>query len=203
MPSISPTARYSELDAVNAVLTNIGQSPVNSLTDSSVDIGMAVRVLGNSSRELQLRGWSFNVDEEYTLTSNSDSKIPITDTMLAVEVDRFTYPKLDVVIRGSFLYNRYGNTYVFGSSIEAEVTWLLPWDELPPHAQNYITVTSALRMADDVEAGSLTHRFNQEDQMHAWNSFKSQEIDTNDANLVRIRRSAALRFRPRTTSYAN
>ena len=38
MASINPTARLSELDAVNSVLANIGQSPVNSLTDSSVDI---------------------------------------------------------------------------------------------------------------------------------------------------------------------
>ena len=55
MASINPTARMTELDAVNSVLANIGQSPVNSLTDNSVDIGLATRHLGNTSRELQLR----------------------------------------------------------------------------------------------------------------------------------------------------
>jgi len=197
MASINPTARMTELDAVNSVLANIGQSPVNSLTDNSVDIGLATRHLGNTSRELQLRGWSFNVDKCYPLTPDSSTeKIAITSTMLAVDIDRVSYPKLDVVIRGSFLYNRYDRTYQFGTGdIEATVTWLIPWDELPPHAQNYIIVTAGIRMADDTESGQVSHKFGQEDQLHAWNAFKSQEIDTNDANLVRYRRSASLRRR--------
>ena len=203
MPSITSTAKISELDAVNSVLANIGQSPVNDLTENSVDIGLALRHLSSVSRELQMRGWSFNTDTEHVLSPNTEDKIDITNNILAVDLDKVDYPEFDVVIRGGFVYNRYTRSFTFTGDLEAEVTWLLSWDDLPPHAQNYITVTSALRMADDVEAGSLTHRFNQEDQMHAWNSFKSQEIDTNDANLVRFRRSAALRFRPRTTSYAN
>ncbi len=195
MPSINPTARITQLDAVNSVLANIGQSPVNSLTENSVDIGLATRHLSNASRELQMRGWSFNVDDDYVLTPDSDNRIGISDTMLAVDVDREADPRLDVVIRGSQLYNRYGRTYDFSGSIKATVTWLVPWDELPPHAQNYIMVTSSIRMADDTESGSITHQFGQEDQLHAWNAFKSQEIDTNDANLIRYNRSASLRKR--------
>ncbi len=197
MASINPTARLSELDAVNSVLANIGQSPVNSLTDSSVDIGLAVRHLENTSRELQLRGWSFNTDTDYPLTPDSSTqKISITSTMLAVDMDKVDYPEHDVVIRGNFLYNRYNRSYEFGTGdIKATVTWLLPWEELPPHAQNYITVTAGIRMADDTESGTVSHKFGQEDQLHAWNAFKSQEIDTNDANLVRYSRSASLRKR--------
>jgi len=197
MASINPTARLTELDAVNSVLANIGQSPVNSLTDNSVDIGLATRHLGNSSRELQLRGWSFNTDNKYSLTPDSSTeKIAITSTMLSVEIDRVAYPALDVVIRGDFLYNRYDNSFEFGTgAIEATIKWLLPWDELPPHAQNYIVVTAGIRMADDTEAGKASHQFGQEDQLHAWNAFKSQEIDSNDANLVRYRKSALLRRR--------
>ncbi len=193
MPSISANAKISELDAVNSVLANIGQSPVNDLTDNSVDIGLAVRHLSSVSRELQMRGWSFNTDYEYTLTPNSDEKIAITDNILAVDMDKVDYPKFDVVIRGSFLYNRYTRSFVFSSDIKADVTWFISWDELPPHAQNYIVVTAGMRMADDLEGASAPHKFSQENQLHAWNAFKSQEIDTNDANLIRYRRSASLR----------
>ena len=195
MPSITSTAKISELDAVNSVLANIGQSPVNDLTDNSVDIGLAVRHLSNVSRELQMRGWSFNTDVEYVLTPNTDDKIAITDDILAVDLDKVDYPKLDVVIRGSFLYNRYDRSYTFTGDLKADVTWLLSWDNLPPHAQNYIMVTAGIRMADDTESGAASHKFGQEDQLHAWNAFKSQEVDTNDANLVRYSRSASLRGR--------
>ena len=195
MPSITANAKISELDAVNSVLANIGQSPVNSLTENSVDIGLAVRHLSNVSRELQMRGWSFNTDSEYVLSPNSDDKIAITDNILAVDLDNTDYPELDVVIRGSFLYNRYTRSYTFTGDIEADVTWLNAWDDLPPHAQNYIVVTAGIRLSDDTEAGPASHKFGQEDQLHAWNAFKSQEIDTNDANLVRYSRSASLRRR--------
>ena len=195
MPSITSTAKISELDAVNSVLANIGQSPVNDLTENSVDIGLAVRHLSSVSRELQMRGWSFNTDSEYVLSPNPDNKIDITDDMLAVDLDKVNYPEFDVVIRGSFLYNRYNRSYTFTADLKADITWLLAWQDLPPHAQNYIVVTSGIRLADDTEAGAASHKFGQEDQLHAWNAFKSQEIDTNDANLVRYRRSALLRRR--------
>ena len=195
MPSITSTAKISELDAVNSVLANIGQSPVNDLTENSVDIGLAVRHLSSVSRELQMRGWSFNTDSEYVLSPNPDNKIDITDDMLAVDLDKVNYPEFDVVIRGSFLYNRYNRSYTFTADLKADITWLLAWQDLPPHAQNYIVVTSGIRLADDTESGAASHKFGQEDQLHAWNAFKSQEIDTNDANLVRYRRSALLRRR--------
>ena len=195
MPSISPTARISELEAVNTVLSNIGQSPVNDLTTASVDVAMAIRHLSNVSREVQMRGWSFNVDHDYELTADGNSRIALTSAMLAIDTDREDYPELDLVIRGDNLYNRYNNSYDFTGTIKVEVTWLIPWDELPPHAQNYITVSAALRMADDVESGTVSHSFSQEDQLHAWNAFKSQEVDTNDANLIRYTRSASLRRR--------
>ena len=195
MPSITSTAKISELDAVNSVLANIGQSPVNDLTENSVDIGLAVRHLSSVSRELQMRGWSFNTDSEYVLSPNPDNKIDITDDMLAVDLDKVNYPEFDVVIRGSFLYNRYNRSYTFTADLKADITWLLAWQDLPPHAQNYIVVTSGIRLADDTEAGAASHKFGQEDQLHAWNAFKSQEIDTNDANLVRYLRSALLRRR--------
>lgn len=130
MPSISTTAQISELDAVNSVLANIGQSPVNSLTENSVDIGLAVRHLSGVSREVQMRGWSFNTDKEYVLSPNSDSKIDITSNILAVDVDKMDYPELDVVIRGLFLYNRFNRSFTFTGDIKADMTWFLAWDDL-------------------------------------------------------------------------
>ena len=195
MPSITATAKISQLEAVNSVLANIGESPVNSLTENSVDIGLALRHLSQVSREVQMRGWSFNTDSEYVLSPNNDDKIAITDDILAVDLDTTDDPEYDVVIRGSFLYNRYDRSYTFTGDLKADVTWLLAWEDLPPHAQNYIVVSAGIKMADDVESSPASHRFGQEDQLHAWNAFKSQEIDTNDANLVRYSRSASLRKR--------
>ena len=46
-----------------------------------------------------------------------------------------------------YLYDRLNHTYVFCCPILADVTWLLPFDAIPPIFQRYITATATVRAA--------------------------------------------------------
>jgi len=46
-----------------------------------------------------------------------------------------------------YLYDRLNHTYIFCCPIKADVTWLLPFDALPPVFQRYITAVSSVRAA--------------------------------------------------------
>lgn len=46
-----------------------------------------------------------------------------------------------------YLYDRLNHTYVFCCPIRADVTWLLPFDTLPPVFQRYITTAASVRAA--------------------------------------------------------
>ena len=46
-----------------------------------------------------------------------------------------------------YLYDRLNHTYVFCCPIRADVTWLLPFDTLPPVFQRYITTSASVRTA--------------------------------------------------------
>ena len=51
----------SELEAVNTILSAIGEAPVNSLTGSlPIDATQAQNLLKEISREIQAAGWHFN-----------------------------------------------------------------------------------------------------------------------------------------------
>ena len=46
-----------------------------------------------------------------------------------------------------YLYDRLNHTYIFCCPIKADVTWLLPFDTLPPVFQRYITAVASVRVA--------------------------------------------------------
>jgi hypothetical protein len=67
------TTVTSKLEAVNVMLTSIGESPVNTITSSTTtDVSIAIQILDNVSREVQSVGWHFNSDTNYKLTKNTD-----------------------------------------------------------------------------------------------------------------------------------
>ena len=61
--------RTSELEAVNTILSTIGEAPLNTLSGSlPVDGTIAKNVLSEVSREVQSQGWHFNTHYKVTLS---------------------------------------------------------------------------------------------------------------------------------------
>jgi hypothetical protein len=56
-------------------------------------------------------------------------------------------PGTDGPAAAVYLYDRLNHTYVFCCPIVVDVTWLLPFDALPPIFQRYITATATVRAA--------------------------------------------------------
>ena len=74
----SITTRTTELEAVNTMLSTIGEAPVNSLTGSlPTDASMAKNILNEVNREVQSGGWKFNTSYKSTLSRDTNNKIPV------------------------------------------------------------------------------------------------------------------------------
>ena len=72
------TTRTSELEAVNTILSTVGEAPLSSLTGSlPVDGTMARNVLNEINREVQSQGWHFNTHYKATLSKDASNKIPL------------------------------------------------------------------------------------------------------------------------------
>ena len=78
---ITPT---SELQAVNIMLSTIGEAPVNSITGTTtVDVSTAKNILNETSMSIQSQGWNFNTHVNYkSLSLDSDNKVPLPQTAL-------------------------------------------------------------------------------------------------------------------------
>ena len=81
------TTKTTELEAVNTILSTIGEAPLSSLTGSlPVDGTTAKNVLSEINREVQSAGWHFNTHYKVDLSRDSNNKIPVAVDALRVEL---------------------------------------------------------------------------------------------------------------------
>lgn len=176
----------TQLEAVNTLLHTIGEAPVNSLTGTlPIDATLALNTINEISREVQAAGWHWNTFYKYALSLDSDSKIPLANNIMRVDLDNSEYSasSFDVIKRGSFLYNKQGNTFVFDEAVEANVVVYLPFEELPENARRYITIRGARIFQDRTLGANVLHRFGREDEATALAVLRQEETDTSDTNI--------------------
>ena len=179
--------RTTELEAVNTILSTIGEAPLNTLSGSlPVDGTVAKNVLSEVAREVQSQGWHFNTHINVTLTRNTDNKIPLATNVVRVEIDPRKYSKGDynIVQRDTFLYNLAKNEETFDKDFEnATVVYLLPFNEIPEQAKRYITIRSARIFHDRTLGANTLHKFSQEDELKALSILKQAESLTGDYSI--------------------
>ncbi|MCY4709469.1 phage tail protein, partial [Escherichia coli] len=75
-----------ELAAVNDILASIGEPPVSTLEgDSNADVTNARRVLNKINRQIQSKGWTFNIEEgQQLLPDVFNGLIPYMSDYLSV-----------------------------------------------------------------------------------------------------------------------
>lgn len=178
---LSPT---TELEAINTMLSTIGESPVNMVEDTgNVDVVIARQILQSVSREVQARGWHFNTEKNYTITPDSKGYLVLPNTVLKADT---VYPddSKDVVVRGSKLYDRENHTYVFKNAVKVDMTVLLTFDELPEVARNYVTIRASRIFQERVVGSDTLQAFNSQDEARAMVSLMEYEADTADLNIL-------------------
>ena len=138
-------ARTTKLEAVNVMLGVIGESPINSLggTSRPVSAVNAESILDETNRQVQSVGWHFNTEHKYTFAKDADGKITLPSNVLKIDAALDKHTDLDLVQRGSQLYDRKEHTDVFTEDLELTVTWLLDFTELPEQFRNYVTLKAA------------------------------------------------------------
>ena len=176
----------TKLEAVNVLLSCIGEAPVNSLTSGLVDAETAETILDSVSREVQSQGWGFNTDYEREFTLDANNQIQIASDVLRIDMAERRTSELDVVARGSKLYNRATNSFYFDpsiSSVKMNAVVLLSFDDLPEAARRYVTIRSARIFQDRVVGSDTLHAFHQRDELMALVELKDADSEVNDHNI--------------------
>jgi len=186
LTNIAPT---TELQAVNAMLSSIGEAPVQSLeTSPRGDVEKALNILRDATREVQARGWRFNTEFNYKLTpvatfEHSDGGTlnvftpppNLAGFRLSLRDDQYG---MDAVVRKSreylvdgepveVLYDRIrGRDGWEEDTLYIDPTWFLEsFSDLPETARRYIVVVASRRFAADQGALEKSRLGEQDEQV--------------------------------------
>lgn len=173
----------TKLEAINSMLSAIGEAPINQLDEGTVDSAIAVSTLDEANRNVQSIGWHCNTEVDFPVARASDGTITLSSDIIRIDVDKSRYPDVDVVQRNGKLYDKKNHTYVFTSDLKAEIIRLLDWDDLPQPLRSYMTA-KATRIFQQRMVGSneLSAQL-QQDEMTALVVLKEFEGDTGDFNV--------------------
>ena len=149
-----PTS-MTELEAVNVLLTTIGEQPINSLSgNQTTDVSIARQVLTEVSREVQSQGWHFNTEPDVTLVPDSTNK----NITVPIDVARIDSKYANVVIRGDKLFDVEERTFVFQDNLKCDIIYFHDFLDLPHVAKKYITSRAARIFSDRSLNSESLHR---------------------------------------------
>lgn len=178
---VSPT---TELEAVNIMLSSIGETPVNSLREATHDVSVAYNTLAESSKAIQLDGYQWNTEDDYPLVPNAEGRIELHPSIIRVA---FREPDdRELVLRGNKVYDRVNHTYIFeeGTRLLVTATFLLPFDDLPEAARRYITIRAARIFQERVVGSPVITKFQELDEARARTVMMLEERRQDRPNMM-------------------
>jgi len=178
-----------ELEAINTLLSVIGEAPIDSLSDITVneitDSTLARKALNEVSRDVQSEGWSWNTDRGVTFTKDKTNEIKLPASALKV-----VFPSVgdgNYVARGLRVYDRNRQSYDM-SDVESvtatQVVSQLDWEDMPHAAQQYITIRAARIYSDRFLNSDAIYVYTSNDEQYARSMLiRSEEREGGDNML--------------------
>lgn len=141
-----PTYAVStELDAVNQILSSVGQAPVTTLDLQNPEVSIVLNTLREINKQVQAEGWIFNTERDYPLQPDSGTnqiQYPYNVLQMDANVEHHKND-YDLVRRNGKLYDRLHHTFEFTDTVYVDLTWYFDFTDVPPPVQAYITARAA------------------------------------------------------------
>lgn len=179
-------AFLTELDVVNECLKTMGELPLASLDDEHDLVPAARAALARASMREQGKAWWFN--KELTKLTPDPTNGYITLPGDTIRVDP-TDETLNYVQRGNRLYQPFASAaadkFKFTQSVECWLVRQLPFEDLPPMAQNLVSISAVLDFQKDFDADQQRVAALQGDYKQAYMTLNAEHIRNVNANRLR------------------
>ena len=175
-------AQTTKLDAVNTMLSAIGEAPVNSLSSGLVEAEIAETILNTVDREVQSMGWHFNTEYKKTFAQDTNGEIPLGTDILRADAHLDANSK-NLVKRGLKMYDRKNHTFAINEAVNLDVVVQLDFEDLPEVAKRYITLKSTRVFQDRVVGSNTLHDFQERDELAALMELREFDACTDDNNI--------------------
>tara|TARA_R100001082_G_C4361926_1_gene159820 strand:+ start:319 stop:924 length:606 start_codon:yes stop_codon:yes gene_type:complete len=179
---ITPT---TELEAVNTLLSIIGEAPVSQITSNTgVDVSIALQILGETNVEVQSRGWHFNTEIEKSLALDSDDKIPVASNVVQVDASKDYRLQYDITFRNGFLYDVKNKTDVFTSAMIVDQVEVQKFEHIPEYARKLIICKAGRKFQARMLGSSELAGFTEKDENEAIINAERSDAANADYNIL-------------------
>ena len=174
----------TKLEAVNTMLSAIGEAPINNLNSGLVDAELAETILDSISREVQSQGWNFNRDLNKSYAANTAGEIVLGNAIVRADLSMTSDQyDMDLVQRGTKMYDRKNHTFNIGKSVKLDVVSVLDFADMPEVAKRYVTIRSTRIFQDRVVGDQTLHAYQERDEMQAKVDLLEFEGETQDHSI--------------------
>lgn len=176
----------TRLQAINQMLSGIGQAPVVSLDVANPEIALALDILESVNREVQGEGWHFNTEINYPFTPDVNGNISVPPDVLSLSDNKTSnVQKYQTVLRNGKLYDKVNHTYTFptGSPIKCDVVWLFDFEDLPQPFKDYISQRATRVFAGRALGSQEMVTFNAQDEAMLRANCLAYDTNTSEVNI--------------------
>jgi hypothetical protein len=182
----------TELEAVNDILAAAGEDPITTLSGlSPYEEAQKIRnEIDRVVREVCAEGWSFNSDPNYELTQNVDGEIQVPSQVMRIE----RWKNSGYVVRAGKVYDLSESSFVIGNDIEVYAILYLSFDDLPYHAQWYITKRAGRRYLTRFDSPNM-EGWSIQDERDARDEFAWSEMEVSSLSSITDRSMRRISYR--------
>ena len=172
----------TELDAVNEMLSVIGESPINTLENlQNIDAINALRILRLVNRQEQARGWSFNIINSLTLNPDVlTKKIRWQDNYLFLKGSNGE----KLIRNGEYVKDLANDTINFEDPVTCEAILLVPFEEMPDPMRSYIIAKASLAFQTRYFNAPELTQITAQTLNECWMRLQEYEMTNNNYNML-------------------
>ncbi|KKL12102.1 hypothetical protein LCGC14_2539140, partial [marine sediment metagenome] len=169
-------------------LMSIGQSPVNTLTDTGIkDVEIARLILHNTSREIQDESWEWNTDYAYEISPDGNDRILVPSNCLSIDptsrADDWVQ-RYDSANSAQSMYDLNEQTFERTKVLKVDIVWFYSFEQLPNSARNYIAQLAGQKFQAKHVSSELLFKFEENDVQRARAILMRNSHRVRDRNLL-------------------
>lgn len=171
----------TNLQAINQMLTSVGETAVLTIVEGASDTTNAQTVLDAETTKVLVRGWHCNTDEAVTLNPDGSGRIAVPADALQIDP---TDTRRDYTQRNGFVWDRAENSNVIGEPVEFRIIRSLPFESLPFALQQRIVAQAIVKYQRAYVGSTQLDAFNREELLAAHAEAEDAEVEGDDYNIL-------------------
>jgi len=181
----------TKLQAVNTMLSVIGESSTNTLTGTvPFEVSLAEDILDEVIKELCQDSYVFNTELDITVIPDVSNHLIAQSHWVRVqaadsETDEYVLREITPGSGSYLLYSMTDKTNEFTGSVSVNIVYLLEFANLPEAAKRYCTIRAARVYADRLVGSKDIRAFSQVDELEARAKLLNYEVGVDKLNALR------------------